>query len=312
MMQQRFVGVDVSMNWLDVYHPDQGPRRIGNTPAAAQAFAADCLRGGERVVFEATGGYDATLRAALEAALVRFSRINPRQARDFARAMGVIGKTDRVDARMLAEFGARLQPPATAPLAAARRALQAQATRRRQLVEMQKQEVTRLKQTIDPEARADIRSLLGVLEEHIARIEARIAATVASDPELAGIDRRLRTVPGVGPIVAATLIAELPELGHIDRRGIAALAGLAPVARDSGKHSGQRRIAGGRPVVRAMLYVAALHASRHAPSFGAFRNRLRAAGKPVEVALVATAHKLLGVLNAMIANGTDYAHPEPA
>jgi transposase len=312
MMQQLHVGVDVSKDRLDVFQPGKGPRQIENRPDAVRAFAAACCRDGLWVVFEATGGYDRSLREALEAAGADFSRVNPRQARDFARAMGVIGKTDRVDAKLLAELGARLQPPATVPLAAARRALQAQATRRRQLVEMHKQEETRLKQTGDSEARADIEAHLREIKARIARMEARMAETVAADPELAGIERRLRTVPGVGPVVAATLIAELPELGQLDRRSVAALAGLAPVARDSGKHRGRRSIAGGRPVVRSALFIAALHASRHTPVFRAFRKRLQDAGKPVKVALVATARKLLGTLNAMLASSTDYTQSDRA
>ncbi len=306
MMQELYVGVDVARDWLDINHPHRGARRIDNAPAALKAFAATCAREGAWIVFEASGGYDHRLHAALEAAQVRLSRVNPRQARDFARAMGVIGKTDRVDARMLCDLGSRLHPPPTEPLAVSRRALQAQATRRRQLVEMRKQEATRLQQTADAEARADIRSLIAMPDRRIAKADARMAALIAADPELAAVDRRLKTVPGVGPVVAATLIAELPELGRLDRRRIAALAGLAPIARDSGKRLGRRTIAGGRPVVRTMLYIAALHASRRCQAFAAFRSRLTAAGKPVKSALTATARKLLGVLNAMLMTGTDY------
>lgn len=306
MMQEVFVGVDVAKDWLDTHHPTHGARRIGNTPSGLRAFVAACAKEGAWVVFEASGGYDHLLRATLEAARIRFSRVNPRQARDFARAMGVIGKTDRVDARMLSELGARLRPPPTEPLAAARRALQAQATRRRQLVELRKQEATRLQQTADATARADIRSLIAVLERRIAKVDQQMAALIAADPELNGVDLRLKTVPGIGPVVAATLIAELPELGHLDRRRIAALAGLAPIARDSGKRSGRRIIGGGRPVVRTLLYIAALHASRRCPVFMAFRSRLIAAGKPVKAAITATARKLLSVVNAMLANGVDY------
>jgi transposase len=233
-MQEVFVGVDVApetwaKDWLVVYHPDHGARRIENTPKAVRAFAASSAKAGLWIVFEASGGYDRLLREALEAAAVRFSRINPRQARDFAKAMGVIGKTDRVDARMLAELGARLRPPATEPVAGVRRALQAQATRRRQLAEFRKQEANRLQQTADAKARADMRSLIAVLDRRIAKIDARMRAIIEADPELAETDRRLQTVPGVGPIVVATLIAELPELGRLDRRSIAALVGLAPI-----------------------------------------------------------------------------------
>ena len=310
-MQEVFVGVDVAKDWLDVYHPDHGARRIENTPKAVRAFAASSAKAGLWIVFEASGGYDRLLREALEAAAVRFSRINPRQARDFAKAMGVIGKTDRVDARMLAELGARLRPPATEPVAGVRRALQAQATRRRQLVEFRKQEANRLQQTADAKARADMRSLIAVLDRRIAKIDARIRAIIEADPELAEADRRLQTVPGVGPIVVATLIAELPELGRLDRRSIAALVGLAPIARDSGKRVGRRTIGGGRPVVRTMLYIAGLHASRRDAVFRAFRTRLEAAGKPVKATITATARKLLTVLNAMLASHTDYQPMAP-
>ena len=162
-MQEIFVGVDVAKDWLDIHHPGRGARRIENTPKAVRTFARSSARQGDWIIFEASGGYDRLLREALEVAAVRFTRVNPRQARDFARAMGVIGKTDRVDARMLSELGTRLRPAQTLPLAASRRALQAQVTRRRQLVEMRKQESTRRQQTADIEARADIRSLVTVL-----------------------------------------------------------------------------------------------------------------------------------------------------
>jgi transposase len=306
MTDQIFVGVDVAKDWLDIHHASHGAIRINNSHAAVRSFAARCAKEGAWVMFEASGGYDHQLRDALESAQVRFSRINPRQARDFARAMGVIGKTDRVDARMLAELGARLTPAPTQPLPPERRARQAQATRRRQLVEMRKQEATRLQQTADPVARADIRGVIAMFDRRIAKIEARMTDLVTADPELAAIERRLRTAPGVGPIVAATLIAELPELGQIDRRSIAALAGLAPIARDSGRRSGPRSIGGGRPIVRTILYLAALQASRRSPQFIHFRERLQAAGKSVKTAIIATARKLVVVLNAMLASGTDY------
>ncbi|TNC06809.1 IS110 family transposase [Methylobacterium terricola] len=306
MMQDVFVGVDVANDWLDVHHVLSGARRIANTAAAARSFAAACAKQGAWFIFEASGGYDRVLRDALETCNVRFSRVNPRQARDFARAMGVIGKTDRVDARMLAELGIRLRPAPTQPLAAARRALQAQATRRRQLVEIRKQEATRLQQTADRQARADIVSLIVVLDRRIAKVEAQINDLIKADPELRPLNQRLQTAPGVGPIVAATLIAELPELGQLDRRSIAALAGLAPIARDSGKRVSPRSVGGGRPIVRTILYLAALQASRRCAVFRDFRQRLQLAGKPTKAALTATARKLLVTLNAMLANGTDY------
>lgn len=306
-MQQIFIGVDVSKGWLDIHHPQRKPARIENTPKAAKSFAATCMKDSAWVIFEASGGYDRILREALEGAQVPFSRVNPRQARDFARAMGVIGKTDQVDARMLAELGARLNPPPTTPLAPARKALQAQTTRRRQLVDLRKQEDTRLKQTADPDVRADIKSLIVVLERRIEKIEKKIVRLAKADDELKVQNEILQSAPGVGPIVAATLISELPELGRVDRRAIAALAGLAPVARDSGKRSSPRAIEGGRPVVRTVLYLAGLHASRSSKRFGDFRTRLEAGGKRPKAAIIASARKLLVTLNAMVATGQKYA-----
>ena len=311
-MLRIYLGVDVSKGWLDLHHPRQGDSRIANDPSAARALARQCHREGLWVVFEATGGYDRILRTALEAARTPFTRVNPRQARDFARAMGKLAKTDRADARLLAELGARLTPEPTPPTPVQRAKLQALATRRRQLVEMRKQEATRLPQTADPAARADIRSLIAILDRHIHDFEARMAALVSADPELAEVSRRLRTAPGVGAIIAATLIAELPELGLLDRRKLAALAGLAPMARDSGTLRGRRMIGGGRGIVRTVLYIAALHASRCDHTFQAFRQRLKEAGKPTKLALVATARKLLVVLNAMLASQHDFRPICPA
>lgn len=306
MMHQLYLGVDVSKDHLDACHPTRGAFRIDNAPQAIRALVAQARRDGLWVVFEATGGHDRPLRDALEAADVPFSRLNPRQARDFARASGLLAKTDRVDARMLAEFGRRMQPPRTPAVPAIRKQLQALATRRRQLVEARKEEATRLAQTADPVARADIRAMVAILARHIRDFEARIAALVAADPELAQAARRLQGVPGVGPVVAVTLIAEMPELGTLCRRRIAALAGLAPVAQDSGKMRGKRSIRGGRATVRSALYIAALHASRHAEVFRAYRTRLIAAGKPVKLVLTATAHKLLTILNAMMKSGEEF------
>jgi len=306
MMHQLYLGVDVSKDHLDAFHPTRGAFRIDNSPAAIRALARMAGRDGLWVVFEATGGYDRPLRDALEAADVPFSRLNPRQARDFARASGLLAKTDRIDARMLAEFGRRMQPPRTPAVPEIRKQLQALAARRRQLVEMRKEEVTRLAQTADPVARADIRAMVTILARHIRDFEARIAALVASDADLSAATRRLQGVPGVGPVVAVTLIAEMPELGQLCRRRIAALAGLAPVAQDSGKSRAKRSIRGGRATVRTALYIAALHASRHAEIFRAFRARLLAAGKPVKLVLTATAHKLLTILNAIMKSGQEF------
>jgi transposase len=311
MMDQIYIGVDVAKAWLDIYHPARGAQRVENTPASIRSFARAVAREGAWVIFEASGGYDRALRDGLEAAKATFSRVNPRQARDFARAMGVIGKTDRVDARMLAIFGQKLQPTQTPPISSTRQALLAQITRRRQLVEMRKQEATRLQQTADSDARSDIKGLILLLERRIEKAEAKIVEIIQSSPELAEADRMLQSVPGVGMIVSATLMAELPEIGTIDRRKIAALAGLAPIARDSGQRQAKRVIGGGRATVRTVLYLAALHASRHSATFKAFRRKLQDAGKPVKAALTATARKLLCVLNSMMAENAYFQETVP-
>jgi hypothetical protein len=207
----------------------------------AEAEAEAAAREGARVVFEATGGYDRPLAAALAAAGVAYAKVNPAQARQFARAIGVAAKTDRVDAGVLAEMGARLELAPAMPVTPARRELQALATRRRQLVGMRKQELTRSQQTQDPLAGASIARAIAFFDCEIKELDDRIAAAVAAEPELAEPARRLRTMPGVGPVIAAGLLAELPELGHLDRRAIAALAGLSPVADDSGHRRGRRR-----------------------------------------------------------------------
>jgi transposase len=296
-------------------HPFGGKTaRIEMKPAPLRRFARAAGAAEALVVYEASGGYDRPLREALENAGVRYARVNPGKARKFAGAIGVSAKTDRVDARVLAEMGVRLDLVPTAPLSAARRALQALAARRRQLVDMRKQEVTRLKQTPDAGettiAHRSITAHIKRLSAEIAAFEGRIAASIALDPELAEISRCLQTAPGIGPVIAATLIAEVPELGRIGRRQIAALVGLAPIAHDSGTHKGKRTIGGGRPVPRAMLYLAALQASRWCATFHDFRAKLQAAGKPVKSAIAATARKLLVTLNAMLKTGTDFAaHP---
>lgn len=305
-MARIVIGVDVAKDWIDARPRGGKSERIAMETGALRRFAEAAAREGARVVFEATGGYDRPLAAALAEAGVAHARVNPRRARQFARAIGVAAKTDRVDAGVLAEMGARLELAPAVPVSPARRDLQALATRRRQLVGMRKQELTRAQQTQDTLAQGSIARVIALFDSEIRQLDERIAAAVAAEPELAEPARRLRTVPGVGPVVAAGLLAELPELGSVDRRTIAALVGLAPIADDTGHRSGRRTIGGGRAVPRSLLYIAALHASRRDPGFRAFRARMQAGGLTVKQALVATARKLLTVLNAMLRTGTDF------
>lgn len=310
-MDQIYIGVDVAKSWLDIHHPTKGARRIENSPGDVQSFARAAAREGAWVIFEASGGYDRVLRDGLEAARTSFSRVNPRQARDFARAMGVIGKTDRVDARMLAIFGQRLQPPQTPPISPTRQVLLAQVTRRRQLVEMRKQEITRLQQTTDRDSRSDIKSLILLLERRIEKVETRIAEIIRSSPELAETDRRLQSVPGCWHDRRCHHHGR--AAGNRHNRSPENCGSRRPcaIAQDSGQRNGRRVIGGGRATVRTVLYLAALHASRHSTMFKAFRQKLQASGKPVKAALTATARKLLCVLNSMVADGTYFQEVQP-
>lgn len=304
-MHDLIVGVDVSKQRLDICDPDSETRQVANDPAALQSFAQGLALRQAFVVFEATGRYSWPLRDALEAACVPYHSANPARARHFARACGIIGKTDRVDARVLAAMGAALALPASVPLACGRRRLRALGTRRRQLVAMKTQEKTRLHEA-ESFLREGYERHISQLEKDIAALEAEIARVTRQDPELAAEQALLLSAPGVGPVVAAGLACELAELGHLDRRRIAALAGLAPIARDSGARTPVRSIGGGRPYLRSLLYLAALQASRRCARFIAFRARLEAAGKTAKQAIIAVARKLLTILNAMLRTGKPF------
>ena len=263
------------------------------------------------VVFEATGVYDLELREALGQAGIRFARINPARARDFARASGQLAKTDPIDARMLAAF-ARALKPATEQIAnPARNALARLAKRRDQLVLMRAQEKNRRSEA-DDRAMADrIGRLIEVLDGEIAEIEADISTLIKTEPEISGDAQLIRSLPGVGPVTCMQLIAQMPELGKVGPKQVAALAGLAPFNVDSGAYRGKRKIAGGRKRVRDALYMAALNAVRRADPFKVFYARLRQAGKPAKLALIAVARKLLTVLNAMMRDRKPYLKAKP-
>jgi transposase len=304
-MTQDIIGVDIAKDWIDIHYLSNGrQRRIPASPAALSRFSSQAC--GALVVFEASGGYERPLMEALAKAGVAFARVNPRQAREFARANGQLAKTDRVDAQVLAEMGWSLALRPTPPADPARSRLAALVARREDLVGMIRAETNRSRQVRDPWIARDINSLLHLLQRRLKRIDAEIAAHVARHEALAQASARLQTVPGIGPVIAATLAAELPELGQIDRRAIAKLAGLAPHACDSGLHRGKRRIWGGRARARRSLYLAGFIASRYDPTIKAFRSRLEAAGKPVKLAITACARKLLTILNAMLRDQTDY------
>lgn len=304
-MPHTVIGVDVAKDWIDAHFPALAQdRRIKTTRRALNAFAQSL--GEALVVFEASGGYDRPLIEALDAAGVAYARVNPRQAREFARATGRLAKTDKVDARVLAEMGRALDLPPTERVDPARRRLAELIARRDDLVAGIVKETQRLAMARDDLIRRDIESLLAVLKRRKLLFEREIIRHVKAHAALHALYRRLLTAPGIGPALAPVLIARLPELGRLDRRAIAALAGLAPHACDSGQRTGKRRIWGGRADVRRALYLAAFIASRCDPELRAFRKRLQAAGKCFKAAIIATARKLLTNLNAVIADNRDY------
>jgi transposase len=304
-MPQRVLGVDIAKDVIDIADPANAAAwRIANAPKALKAFAAALA--GAFVVFEASGGYERALRDALEADGVAYARVNPRQAREFARATGRLAKTDRVDAAVLAHMGAALKLRSTPPRDPARARLAELVARRDDLVQAVVKETQRLAQAADRFVRKDIASLLVVLRRRRAALEGEIQAALGDADELKALSARLRTAPGIGPTIAAGLIARLPELGRLDRRALASLAGLAPHPCDSGQRRGRRVCWGGRAEVRRALYLAAFNASRCDPGLKAFRARLIEAGKPFKVAILAVARKLLTIVNALVREGPDY------
>lgn len=302
------VGIDVSKAFLDIFDPLAGhAERIPNTPAAIAARAEAWRDRAVFVVFEATGRYDRALRLHLAEAGISHARVNPGRARDFARAAGFLAKTDTIDARMLAVMGQALQPDAEPPRSPERERLLGLHRRRDQLVATRQQERTRLSEASCDDNRDSLNDHIVWLTADIARFDKRIARLVASVAELASAWLRLRQAPGVGPVTATTLMALMPELGSLSPKEIAALAGLAPLNRDSGQLRGQRSIAGGRKRVRDALYMAAVSASRTKSRFGDLYRAMRERGKPAKVALIAVARKLLITLNAMIRDNSSYA-----
>jgi transposase len=305
MESERFVGIDVAQATLAVaVWPEQRTWAVANTPEGIEQLVGE-LRGlaPERIVLEGTGGLQAPLVAALGLAALPVVVMNPRQIRDFAKGKGQRAKTDRLDALVLAEFGALHRPPVR-PLADPDTVqLSTLVTRRRQLVEMRRAEEQRLArleaQRAGRRVRADVSEHIAWLTRRIERLDGELDAAIAASPLWHAQDTLYQSVCSVGPVVAHTLITQLPELGRVSSKAIAALVGLAPFTRESGVGRGHARIEGGRVDVRRILYLAAMIGVRRNPVLRTFYTRLVARGKPKKVALVASAHKLLTILNAM-------------
>jgi transposase len=300
METTRYVGIDVSAATLDVaVHEGNVTQARNDAAGIAGVVKALQVTPPTLVVLEATGAYHRQVTSALVAAGIPVAVVNPRQVRDFARSTGQLAKTDRLDAAMLARFAAVVRPtPRPVPSEAALE-LAALVERRRQLVEMLTAEKNRLhvaRKRVQPSVKQVIRTL----EKALASADEEIDRWIRQSPAWRAQEDLLRTVPGVGPQTAHLLIAELPELGRLTRREIAALVGLAPLACDSGTFRGQRRCWGGRSHIRAVLYMAVVAGTRFNPVLRRFYRRLRAAGKPAKVALTACMRRLITILNAMV------------
>jgi transposase len=303
-----FVGIDVSKDRLDVHVVPSGRTFTAQRDGKGLEQLAGDLRqfAPALVVLEATGGFEITVAAALASANLPVAVVNPRQIRDFARATGRLAKTDALDAEAIARFAERIRPEPR-PLADAESlSLGELVARRRQVVEMIGMETNRLHQARNPRVQRMLKATLKTLSAQLAELDHEIDDTVRRSPIWRAADDLLTSVPGIGDVTAHTLIADLPELGQLDRRRVAALVGVAPINRDSGQMRGKRTIAGGRAEVRNALYMATLAAIRWNPVINKHYHGLVDRGRPKKVALVACMRRLLGILNAIMRTKTPW------
>jgi transposase len=307
------VGIDVSKGRLDVacLPAAATPMPTASNDAAGHATLTAWLKevSPRLIVLEATGGYQRELVAALAVASLPVVVVNPRQVRDFARAVGVLAKTDAIDAAVLARFAQQVDPPIRPLPDEESITLSDLLARRRQLVELRTAEGNRLKQARAPRIKASIKAVLSTIEKQIAAIDADLDERIKRSPLWKEKQDLLASVPGVGKLTARTLLACLPELGAISRQSVAALAGLAPLNRDSGAMRGKRAIWGGRATVRTALYMATLVATKHNPVIRAKYQQMLKAGRAKKLAIIACARKLLVILNALLRTRTPWSAP---
>ena len=304
-MSETTVGIDVAKQTLDVALGAEGEQwTLPYTDPEVKPLVVRLREVRPRlVVLEATGGLEAPLVAALAAGGLPVVVVNPRQVRDFAKSMGRLAKTDRLDAGILALFGERVRPEVRPLKDEETQALEALLQRRRQLVEMLTMERQRLVQA-QARVRKDVKAHIAWLVRRVKDVDGELGRAIETSPVWRAKEDLLKSVPGVGRVLTLTLLAQLPELGRLNRREIAALVGVAPFNCDSGQLRGRRRVWGGRASVRTVLYMAVVSAIRCNPVIRIFYERLRQAGKPAKVALTACMRKLLTILNAMLRYGT--------
>jgi len=305
-MSEEIIGIDVSKARLDVALLQAGQSFSVANDQGGVGELIEALKARELslVVLEATGGYEALAAGTLAQAGFAVAVVNPRQVREFAKATGLLAKTDRLDAQVLARFGLAVRPPVRPLPGPEQRALDELLTRRRQILGALVAEKNRLPLAKQKRVRRSVREAIAFYQRQLAAVDAELDRFIQASPLWQAESDLLRSVPGIGPAATRTLVAALPELGALNRRQIAALVGLAPVARDSGSRHARRHIAGGRGDIRPVLYMATLAAVRANPTIAAFYRRLIGAGKPKLVALVACMRKLLTILNAMVKTHT--------
>ena len=303
-----WVGIDVAKATLDLHLlPSGQSHSLANSPSGHQQIRnllpapEGCL-----IVLEATGGYERKLVADLLDAGYHVAVVNPKRVRDFARALGLAAKTDRLDARVLASFAEAIRPAPVEKMPAKQAEIQQLVARRRQLIDLRTMESNRLDVTDSRPAKKSIQAVLKLLDRQIAAIEAAIEQLVQSDDDWRQKTQLVQSVPGLGAVTATTLVADVPELGKLNRQQISSLVGLAPFNRDSGTQQGKRSIGGGRKSVRSVLYMAALAARRCNPVIKAFADRLAQHGKPFKVVLTACMRKLLVIANSLVKSGQSW------
>jgi transposase len=306
------VGVDVSKQRLDwALSGSEAVQGTTSTPSGIRRLVARLRRTeAARIIVESMGGYERALVEALAKAGLPVVLVNPWRVRRFGEGLGVLAKTDPLDARMLSLYGERAQPPSRPLPSPRQREMADLVRRRRQIIAIIVAEKSRLDTARGP-VRKDIQTLVKILERRVAKLDSLVDAAIDSDPEQAAQRERLLSVPCIGAGIARTLIVELPELGSLDRRQIAALVGIAPFARDSGRKTGKRRIRAGRSAPRSALYLAAMNGARFNSVLKAFYDRLRDAGKPPKLAFIALARKLLTILNAMLRDRNTWSEVTP-
>jgi transposase len=308
--KEKIVGIDVGKFELHVANSCERQVDVFANESEGLLKLLDELGtyGPELVVLEASGGYERALVRALAAAGMPYAVVNPTQVKAYRTASGLPAKTDRLDTLLLVSFGERMRPKRQQALSDRQLELKAQVVRRQQLLSLVVREKNRLPIS-EPEVQPSVERTLAFLAQEVAQVEARIQVLIETDEACRARRDLLATTPGIGPVTSAGLVAQLPELGQFNRQQIARLVGLAPLNRDSGQKTGKRRIHGGRARVRKMLYMATLTARQRNPLIRTFYERLRQAGKPYKVAMVACMRKLLTILNLMVRNNTPWKAP---